>query len=51
MLQKQAATSRALLPSTLPEHPWQKVATDVFKWNGSTYPLVVDYYSPYIELM
>ena len=39
-----------LLPSTLPEHPWQKVATDLFEWNSSSYLLVVDYYSRYIEL-
>jgi len=39
-----------LLPSALPEHPWQKVATDLFEWNSSTYLLVVDYYSRYVEL-
>jgi len=39
-----------LLPSALPEYPWQKVATDLFEWNNSTYLLVVDYYSRYVEL-
>ena len=34
----------------LPDHPWQKVATDLFEWKNSSYVLVVDYYSRYIEL-
>ena len=39
-----------LLTSPLPDHPWQKVATDLFEWRNSSYVLVVDYYSRYIEL-
>ena len=39
-----------LMPSALPSLPWQKVATDLFKWKGSTYLLVVDYFSKYIEI-
>ena len=42
--------SEPLLTSPLPNHPWQKVATDLFKWRNSSYILVVDYYSRYIEL-
>ena len=38
------------MPSALPSLPWQKVATDLFKWKGSTYLLVVDYFSKYIEI-
>ena len=38
------------MPSALPSLPWQKVATDLFKWEGSTYLLVVDYFSKYIEI-
>ena len=38
-----------LIPSKLPDQPWQKVATDLFKWQKSLYLLVVDYYSCYIE--
>ena len=34
-----------LMPSAPPSLPWQKVATDLFKWKGSTYLLVVDYFS------
>ena len=30
--------------------PQKKVATDLFYWKGSTYLLIVDYYSRYIEI-
>ena len=39
-----------LIPSTFPELPWQKVATDMFDWKGHTYLLIVDYFSWYIEV-
>lgn len=39
-----------LCPSKLPDVPWQKVGTDLFEWKQSTYLLVVDYYSRYIEI-
>ena len=38
-----------LIPSTFPERPWKKVGTDLFEWKSSTYLLVVDYYSRFIE--
>ena len=36
-----------LIPSKIPELPWQKVGSDLFEWNKSTYLLIVDYYSHY----
>lgn len=42
--------SEPLQTSPLPDHPWQKVATDLFEWRNSSYVLVVDYYPRYIEL-
>jgi len=39
-----------LIPSKYPTLPWQKVTTDLFKWKGSTYLLVVDYFSKFIEI-
>ena len=34
-----------LLPSPLPDHPWEKVGADLFDLQGTTYLLVVDYFS------
>ena len=34
----------------LPSLPWKKVATDLFHWKSSTYLLIVDCYSRYIEI-
>ena len=39
-----------LIPTALPDYPWQKVATDLFQWKGMSYLLVVDYYSRFIEI-
>ena len=38
-----------LIPSCLPELPWQKIGTDLFK-KQSTYLLIVDYYSCFLEI-
>ena len=39
-----------MIPSTLPDYPWQSIATDLFCWNKSTYLLAVDYFSRFIEI-
>ena len=39
-----------LIPTSFPEYPWQRVATDLFMWKNTTYLLLVDYYSRYIEI-
>lgn len=39
-----------LMYSPLPNHPWEKVGSDLFELNGATYLLVVDYFSRYIEV-
>ena len=39
-----------LMSTPLPDHPWEKLATDLFHLNGSNYILLVDYYSRYVEV-
>ena len=42
--------SEPLIPTSLPELPWQIVATDLLEWRKHTYLLIVDYYSRFIEI-
>ena len=46
----QSQRAQPLVPTSLPELPWQKVATDLFQWKQKTFLLVIDYYSRYIEV-
>ena len=39
-----------LIPSQLPDRPWQKVRTDLFELKGQSYLLVIDYFSRYVEI-
>ena len=39
-----------LIPSELPERPWQKVGTDLFFFKNNNYLLIVDYFSRWIEI-
>ena len=39
-----------LLPTPLPEYPWQIVGTDLFELKGVLYLLAVDYFSRYPEV-
>ena len=40
-----------LLPTQLPEYPWQVIGSDLFVLKGDTYLLAVDYYSRYPEVI
>ena len=46
----QQQRAEPLIPSELPELPWQKVGTDLFEWKNHSYLLIVDYYSRFIEI-
>ena len=39
-----------LLPTPLPDYPWENLATDLFHHKGINYILLVDYYSRYVEV-
>ena len=39
-----------LLPTPLPDRPWQKVGMDLFEWSKRDYLLIIDYFSRYIEI-
>ena len=39
-----------MIPTELPTYPFQKVGTDLFYFKGTTYLLVVDYFSRYPEI-
>ncbi|KAK3782887.1 hypothetical protein RRG08_002516 [Elysia crispata] len=43
-------TKEPLLPSSFPEHPWSRVAMDLFDLHGKTYLLLVDYHSRWPEI-
>jgi len=43
--------SEPLIPSTLPQRPWEKIGTDLFELKGKSYFLLVDYFSRYIEVI
>jgi len=40
-----------LIPTALPEYPWQKVGSDLFTLQGVQYLVVVDYFSRYPEVV
>lgn len=46
----QKQQTQPLVPSQLPDLPWQKVGTDLFEWRNKHFLLIVDYYSQYIEI-
>ena len=37
-------TAQPMIPSLLPTYPWEKVATDLFEFQGQHYLLLVDYF-------
>ena len=39
-----------MIPTELPDRPWQKLAADLFELKGQTFLLVVDYFLRYVEV-
>ena len=42
--------SEPMIPSQLPDYPWQRVSSDLFQLKGAHYIVVVDYFSRYPEV-
>ena len=49
-IEKNQQRAEPMIPSSLPEFPWQEVATDLFQFRIHQYLLVIDYYSRFIEI-
>ena len=46
----QAPAIQPLIPSSLPDLPWQRVGTDLFEYKQKPYLLIVDYHSRFIDI-
>lgn len=44
------APGQPLVSTTLPQHPWEKVASDLFEMDGKTYLLVVNFFSKNVQV-
>ncbi len=42
--------SEPLVPSPLPNHPWEKIGADLLKEGGKWWLVLIDYYSKFIEM-
>ena len=45
------ANLQPMIATQLPDYPWQRVGTDLFQLKGSTYIIVIDYFSRYPEVI
>ena len=46
----QSQQAEPLMPTPLPTLPWQKVGVDLFEYKKSSYIIVIDYFSRFIEI-
>ena len=47
---QQPTPREPLMPSSFPAHPWERVATDLYDFQGRKYIIVVDYYSRWFDI-
>jgi hypothetical protein len=50
-LQKRPPATEPMMPSVLPNHPWETVATALFELKGESHLLMMDYFSHYPEVI
>ena len=50
-LKERSPRKEPLIPTTLPNYPWQKIETDLFVLNGTTYLITSDYFSRFPEVI
>ena len=48
---KPTTAKEPMVPTILPDRPWQMLGVDLLDFNGQQYMVVVDYYFRYIELV
>ena len=46
----QVPRAEPMISTKTPSYPWQKIGADFFEWKGTTYLLLVDYLSRWIEI-
>lgn len=39
-----------LIPHSIPERAWQKIASDILEFQGTSYLILIDYYSNWLEI-
>ncbi len=49
-IQERKNVKEPLMPTEMPDRPWQTLGADLFTLKGKTYILVVDYFSRYVEI-
>ena len=46
-----ASRREPLMPTPLPDYPWQVIGSDLFQLNGEHYLIMVDYFSSFLEVL
>lgn len=48
---KRSNQKETLIPSEIPDRPWETVGADLYYLYGNVYLLVIDYYSKYVDVL